>query len=69
LGRWLNLATDFKISGRLEGQIFKGDTIQVKQISIPFTQIGDSLTGSIFHREGNSLFPMSGFELGRKGPE
>ncbi len=69
LGRFLNLATDFRISGRLEGPIFQGDTIQVKQISIPFTQIGDSLTGSIFHREGNSLFPMAGFELVRKGPK
>ena len=69
LGRFLNLATDFRISGRLEGPIFQGDTIQVKQISIPFTQIGDSLTGSIFHRDGNSLFPMSGFELVKKGPK
>ena len=69
LGRWLNLATDFRIAGRLEGPIFQGDTIQEKQISIPFTQIGDSLTGSIFQREGNSLFPMSGFELVRKGPK
>ena len=69
LGRWLNLATDFRIAGRLEGPIFQGDTIQVKQISIPFTQIVDSLTGSIFQMEGNSLFPMAGFELVKKGPK
>jgi hypothetical protein len=69
LGRWLNLATDFRISGRLEGEIFQGDTIQLKQISIPFTQIGDSLTGSVLHRDGNSLFPMSGFELVKIGPK
>ena len=68
LGRFLNLATDFRISGKLEGPIFQGDTIQIKQISIPFTQIGDSLTGSIFHRDGNSLFPMAGFELVKIGP-
>jgi hypothetical protein len=63
------LATDFRIAGRLEGPIFQGDTIQVKQISIPFTQIVDSLTGSIFQMEGNSLFPMAGFELVKKGPK
>ncbi len=66
IGKMLHLSTDFKISGNLRGNIFPGDTISLREIVVPFTQEGDSLSGSIFQRNGASLFPISGFELHRE---
>lgn len=66
IGRMLGLATDFKISGHLRGQIFPGDTIGKREIDVPFSQLADSLSGSIFQRKGADLFPLSGFELRRQ---
>ena len=64
----LHLSTDFKITGQLRGNIFPGDTISLREIVVPFTQTGDSLSGSIFHRIDASLYPISGFELRRSAP-
>ncbi len=68
IGKMLHLSTDFKITGHLRGNIFPGDTISLREIVVPFTQSGDSLNGSIFHRIDASLFPISGFELRRSAP-
>lgn len=61
--RLLNFATEVKICGQLNGNIFPGDTIRSREISIPFYQINDSLSGSVFQKNGLDLFPISGFEL------
>lgn len=68
LERWLNLSTDYKITGRLISPVFDGDTVRERRVSIPFVCQGDSLSGSIFEGAGFEIYPLSGFELRRVLP-
>lgn len=63
VGRKLNLASDFAIRGKLEGFIFDGDTIANKEIAIPFELSAGKLSGSVFHKIGLDVFPMTGLNL------
>ncbi len=63
-GRTLNLATDYRFTGKLVGKIFPADTIIEKEISAPFNLIGTEATrGSLFCGSGFAIFPMSDLTL------
>lgn len=63
IGRALNLATDFVITGNLTGPVFQEDTIVFRNISAPFDMKNNTISGSIFQRDGLDLFPMAGLNL------
>jgi hypothetical protein len=63
LGRMLNLATDYAIEGKLKGFTFEGDTIPVKEITIPLWLKDGYLYGDIFMNKGLSIYPMGGMVL------
>lgn len=66
IGRALNLATDYVITGNLTGSIFQEDTIFLRNISAPFDMKNKTLNGSIFQRDGLDLFPMAGLKLAKE---
>jgi hypothetical protein len=66
--RWLNMGTDYKITGKLISPVFDGDTVRERSVSIPFVNHGDSLSGSIFEGSGFEIYPLTGFELKRVLP-
>ncbi|MCE9540832.1 MAG: hypothetical protein K8R85_16685 [Bacteroidetes bacterium] len=66
-GRWLNIKTDYIITGKLIGKIFEKDTLTDKTISAPFNVTGSSTAGSLFQKEGwFDIYPMADFKLEKK---
>lgn len=63
IGKTLNLATDFVITGNLSGIIFAEDDLPSKHISIPINLNNNILDGSLFQKEGLSMYPMSDIHL------
>ncbi|MBI5916705.1 MAG: hypothetical protein HY842_15110 [Bacteroidetes bacterium] len=66
LGRQLNLATDFVITGKLRGSIFPQDTLVEKPISMPFNMKDNFMDGAIFQKNGMGIFPMVNIHLARQ---
>jgi hypothetical protein len=65
-GRTFDLFTDYIITGKLSGSIFKQDTLTAKEISAPFDVKGDTITGSIFQKQGSDAFPMVNIRLAKQ---
>lgn len=54
----VNLFSDFVIRGNLRGPIFEGDTVAVKQISIPLNLEKTHFHGTVFQHQGIDVYPM-----------
>ena len=54
LGRKLNLATDYLITGKLNGSIVRSESITRESVSIPLNFSGGEYTGGI-HTSGSKL--------------
>jgi len=57
-GRLLHVATDYRMTGRLQDPCFAADPVPTREVSAPFDVRGDSLTGTLFQSSGMDLFPM-----------
>jgi hypothetical protein len=66
VGRAFNLATDFRLEGRLQGVIFPGDPHPTVDIRAPFNITGDALAGTLFQVTGIAVYPMAGLHLVRR---
>ncbi len=66
LGRRLHVATDFQLSGRLQGAIFAGDPLPTVDVSAAFDLAGDTLVGTLFQRVAMGMVPMVSLRLVRR---
>jgi hypothetical protein len=64
-GRLLHVATDYRISGRLQDPCFAADPVPTKDVGAPFDVKGDSLMGTLFQSSGMGVFPMVDLRLAR----
>jgi hypothetical protein len=62
-GRMFNWGSDYIITGTLLGNIFPGDTIIEKEISIPFNLTDGVSQGTLFQKHGADIFPMVNIRL------
>jgi hypothetical protein len=65
VGHTLDLNTDFLITGKLVGNIFPADTLDTKNVTIPFNVENGALAGTIFQNEGMGIFPMVNVRMTR----
>jgi hypothetical protein len=66
LGKKLNMFTDYKISGMLNGPVSKKDSLIWREIMIPFNFIDGTMRGTLFMNksaEGIANFPMLNIRL------
>lgn len=63
VGRMFNLATDYAIKGKLSGFAFDGDTIPLKEITIPLWLENGYLHGDIFMNKGLAIYPIGSIKL------
>ena len=63
LGRKLHLATDFQLSGRLQGALFAGDSVPTLDVLAPFDLRGDTLVGTLFQKVAMGMVPMADLRL------
>lgn len=63
MGRFLNIKTDYIITGTLNGAIFPEDPILLKKISMPFNSNDNHFSGSLFQKVGIDVYPISGLDL------
>lgn len=66
VGRLINVATDFRLEGRLQGALFPEDPIPTMDVHAPFGISGDTLTGSLFQQSGMGVYPMVDLHLARR---
>jgi hypothetical protein len=66
LGRRLHIASDFQLSGRLQGVIFAGDPLPTVDVSAAFNVSGDTLEGTLFQRVAMGAVPMVNLRLVRR---
>lgn len=61
IGRQLHIKTDFLVLGKLTGTTFSRDTLNNKDISIPFNVENGELKGSLFMTNNGEQFPIISF--------
>jgi len=63
VGKTMNIKTDFIITGTLTGRIVEQDSSLTKIFTMPLNFAKRKLTGTLFHKEGFHIFPMSNIML------
>jgi len=57
-GRQFDLATDYHITGKIIGKVFDSDPLLEKEFNFPFDMDDNTITGTIFQKQGIGISPM-----------
>lgn len=62
-GKFINIKTDYRIIGTLEGKINSFDSKDSREISVPFNVLNNETQGTIFESSGINIFPFADMKL------